>query len=458
MFDSLTINFYSSNQIQASSLLNVFHSLPSPYDTKCIESFDQDDCNSQCLKQELGSELNRVPFSVFVDNKYQNLKQINPEDMSNERLTNLLWQLEQKCWEKCTFTPCFQIVSFTDLINYYNSRDKARLKIISMVPKRPTLIISSIPATTKTDFLLYICNCFGIWFGLSFMTCDPYFIWIKVTKLRKRIKEYSMQTVTAVNKLKRNSLRLILVVFCVCGFGFQCFSFSNTYFIYKTNSRIEITSVDVHRLPSIVFCTRYLEVISKETWDNYWKRTQSTEISQPTVKEIFEMTPNDTLVGCGYRFNQSEIFQRGSKEECSKIFTTIKYTSGADICYAYISIQESRYSVTKVTSALDHVSIIYELYLNESLRDADHLYFISYLTASNVPLTSKEILPVQSRKYGETLVRVLRDNLQNYFMLQGTIYNVTLLQAPYDTGCLPDNQANFCGPDCNTNKGTTRSL
>ena len=444
------INYYSSNLIQASSLLNVFKSLPSPYDTKCLEGLDQDECNTQCIIQEVNSKLDRVPFSEFVPNQSKKLKQISYADVLNKTFANLLWHAQQECWKKCTFTPCFQTISFTDSNDYYNIKDKGRLRIISTVPKRPTLIISSIPATTETDFLLYICNCFGIWFGLSFLTCNPYFLWIKIVKLRQRIKGCSTQTSTLTNPLKRHSFKRFLVVsFCVCGFGFQCFSFSITYFRYKTNTRIEITATDVYRLPNIVFCTQFTEVISQQRLQKFLTRVQHQEI-EPTVKDLHEMTPNDTLVGCGYRFNQSEEFQERSQKECGKIFKTIKYASGGDICYDYISSQDSGYSVTQVTSALDHVGIIYELYLNESLTTAHHLYFISYATPFDLSVTSKAILPIRSRKYGETLIRGLGDKLQNYFMLQGTIYNVTLLQAPYDTGCLPDDEADFCEPECNT--------
>ena len=446
------INLRFSNFLVVASMLNIFKSMPFPYDTKCIPGVDEDQCANECLLQELTSNLNRVPYSLYLMNQTLNLKPVDLKDLENKTFSNLLFRLQGICRSKCTFNPCYQVISFTDSSDYYNFKDEGSLRIISMVPKRPALISTSIPATTITDFLLYICNCFGIWFGLSFVTCDPILIWLQISDLRQRIwilKQKSSSLAVPKNFNHRSILRFSMLSICVCGCTFQCYMFCDTYFKYKTSSRIEITAREIYRLPDIIFCTRYREVTPTKVWESYSIELWEQEI-EPTIRQILQMTPDDTFDGCGYRFNNSDEFQMKKKIECSKIFKTIKYASGADICYAYIPAENEAYSIWDVASALDHVGIIYELYLNESMNNAQHIYLISDTNPLGLSLTPKATLPVRSRKYGEAIIRGLDNKAENYFTVQGTIYNVTLLQAPYDTGCLPEDETDFCGPDCNT--------
>ena len=447
------VSLQTSNFVIVASMLNIFQSLPPPYDTKCATGPDnQDQCASKCLVQELRSQLNRAPFSIYLVNQSLNLRPVSSKDLKNKTFSDLLFDIQGTCRSRCSFLPCLQLVSFTDSSDYYNFKDKGSLRIISMVPKRPALVITSIPATTLTDFLLYICNCFGIWFGLSFVTCDPIFIWLQILELRKRIR-ILLQTSNFLPVGKGfnhpSIFRFFMLSICVCGCTFQCYMFCDTYFKYKTSSRIEITARETYRLPDIILCTRYREVTSKKVWESYSTQLMQQE-NEPTIRQILQMTPNNTLDECGYRFNGSDEFQMKKEIECSKIWKIVKYASGADVCYAYLSAENEAYSIPDVASALDHVGIIYELYLNESMKNAQHLYLISDTNPLGLSLTLKATLPVRSRKYGEAMIRGLDDKTLNYFTVQGTIYNVTLLQAPYDTGCVPDYQADFCGPDCNT--------
>ena len=447
------VNLRFSNFINVASMLNIFKSLPAPYDTNCMDGFvNLDQCERQCLLQKLRSNLNRVPYSLYLENQTLNLKPVNLKDVKNKTFADLLWNLQRMCRSKCTFTPCDQVVSFTDSDDYYNYKDEGNLRIVSTVPKRPALVITSIPATTLTDFLLYICNCFGIWFGLSFMTCDPNIIWFKILDFRQLIWMI-MQKSSSVSVPKkfnhRQIFRFFILSICVCGCTFQCYTFCETYFKYKTSSRIEITALEIYRLPDIILCTRHREVTRRKKWESYSYQLMGLE-TEPTIRQILEMTPNNILDECGYRFNGSDEFHVEKETECYKIWKIIKYATGADICYAYISVENEAYSISNVASALDHVGIIYELYLNESMRNAQHLYLISDTSPLGMSLTPKANLPVRSRKYGQAMIRGLGNKTLNYFIIQGTVYNVTLLQAPYDTGCLPDDQADFCGPDCNT--------
>ena len=171
------VNLNFSNVVSISSSLNTFNSLPAPYDTRCINGLNQDKCKSICLSQKLETQFKRLPANFYITNQSQDLKTITAEDIKNETVVSMLWQMQQDCNSRCSHMPCFQIVSFTDSENHYSNHPEGYLRIVSLVPKRPALYVSSIPLTSIPDFLLYMCNCFGIWFGLSFIVLDFFFIW-----------------------------------------------------------------------------------------------------------------------------------------------------------------------------------------------------------------------------------------------------------------------------------------
>ena len=61
----------------------------------------------------------------------------------------------------------------------------------------------------------------------------------------------------------------------------------------------------------------------------------------------------------------------------------------------------------------------------------------------------KSKFPILSRRHLDLIVRDERYPL-NYFIIQGVIYNFTLLEAPYDTNCITDYWAESCQRECST--------
>ena len=445
------INLIFSNVITISPSLNIFNSLPAPYDTRCMNGYNQDNCKRICLTQKLQTQLNRLPSYFYVTNQSEDLKTLNAQDIQNKTVVSILWQIQQDCSTRCSHIPCFQIVSFTDCDNYYNTNDEGYLRIVSLVPKRPALHVSSIPSTSIPDFLLYMCNCFGIWFGLSFAVLDFFFLWNLFRRILLRVKYQFMMSLSidSIQSVKtKRSFCWSIVVWTICfnGFAAHCYTFCNTYFRYTTISRIEISARDFYRLPNIILCTRYAEVNSKILYMNI-----NDKLDGATIRQIFDMTPEPALTinACRYGFNNSEIFWYKKYNECLKIWTAMKYVLGANVCYAYVSDPMTVYSVGYVTAALNNVGIIYELHLNKSLSHVQLLHLISYTHPVGLSANSKRMLPIRSRRFGKTIFRNTTDFPRNYILIQGTLYNVTLLPAPYDTDCLPDIRADFCEGDCN---------
>ena len=432
------------NTITVASYRNSFLSLPPPYDTKCVHDYNQDECNVHCLAQSL-SKIHRLSYSNTVKNSSLDIKILSVRDVQKDTLSHAAWLAIETCNKKCSLTPCFADVSFTDISGYHDPENEGYLKLISMVPTKPALMIYSIASTNPTDFFLYICNCFGIWFGLSFLTLKS----LSLPKMVRGIRRKVVINIGLSLRFRINILSIMqgLVFFvCVSGFSWHAFGFIETYFKYKTGNKIEIAGNNYYRLPNVVFCTRYSEVIAPDVWF-----THVGNKSQPTIREIFEMTPNsrDVFVGCSYRFNKTEGLRRGTQEECHSFWAVFKYTSGAEICYTFYLNQEEPYRLIKISSALNNIGIIYKLYLNESLMDSQHITLISTTDPLGITFVRDEILPIRSRKYSEVIYRELTDKAMNYFLVQGTIYDVTLLPAPYDTHCLPGNLADLCEPNCN---------
>ena len=442
------VNLRYSNVLMVSSSRNTFASLPAPYDTNCLVGVGQYACLGSCLSQQLRTHLSRMPSSFYI-NHLANFKIISNADIVNETVAAFVRTAEDECKSRCSFTSCFQEVSFTDSRDYYKNLGEGVLRLIAMTPKRPALYIQSIPTTSFTDFLLYICNSFGIWFGLSFARFNFTLIWDQMLALgfSASVRFQTHRRSKCINSNVQTMLRLLLYFICFSGFVFQCFIFCNIYFHYKTSSRIEITAIDVHRLPNLVLCVRYREVADNKTWELYVKNN----ITEHTVRQLFQMTPEpkSMLSKCRYGFNQSEVFSYENPNECFKIWTVFKYVSGSDICYLYASAPEEAYSLREITSALTNAGIIYELYLNKSVGRIKHLYLISDTQPLGLNVTFQSVVPTRSRRYGESVYRDVHDSPQNFFVIQGLLYNMTLLPEPYDTQCLPDNIADFCRPKCN---------
>ena len=301
--------------------------------------------------------------------------------------------------------------------------------------------VKSIPNIKPLDFFQFVCNCFGIWFGLSVMSVNPF------TNLRKRHKNREERSWSHFFKIKIITiLSLTFIIGCILGFVVQTAQFSRSYFAYKTTSRIEVESTDDLRYPNIVFCSRYDQLIN-------WKNTNYTQnqTNDLTVKQIFDMTPEKkhSLKGCTMRDDETEEMKYQGSEACLKMFHTIKFISGADVCYGYIPHGEYLYSQRKVTSAMTDLGIIYKLHLSDIFSQASHPTFITYFVSSEFMKVSTpdKWLPIQSRSFADRLVADA--NTSNYFIFQGIFHNISLLPEPYDTMCTYDERMVSCPQDCN---------
>ena len=302
--------------------------------------------------------------------------------------------------------------------------------LISFLPRAPTLNVYYMPQTDPLNFFIYICNCFGIWFGLSISSVNPAALYKKGLQLLHR---GSPNITTGKNKLF-----IPFLAICFSGFIWQAYLVSMTYFTYKSHSRIQILTQDIFRFPTINVCFNYKEILNNSSIDAYYS----------TVEEIFSKTPreNETLFGCRLRNLNSDRMILKHNTQCHTEFKSRKYIKGLKVCYAFTP--SSAYSITRVTSASSHTGIVFELLLHPILNNAHHLSFFWFTQPLN---TIKKGLPTRSKNFPIFVFRDSTDNDSvNYFVAQGVTHNITLLPEPYDTQCLPNRSPIICFSQCYT--------
>lgn len=432
------------NLITAYSFLNEYKALPSPYDTRCVSDDEYIHCRRRCLEDKLAT-IHRVHYSLTVTDVNLDMKYLDLEDLENTTVLNLVNKTENHCYRMCSRSPCRQIISFTDAYSDYVKREDSSLTINSCVPASPTVHIESMPEIQPIDFFQYVCNCFGIWFGLSVMSINPFTILSKHQGKRQSKGQNKGQSKRYCRLKIIKVFSVIFGLLCVTGFFVQTSELSKTYFAYKTSSRIEVESTNDLRYPNIVFCTRFRRLID-------WSQTNITrgQSEKLTVRQIFALTPeaNDSLAGCTTRYDQSEEMKFQGSQQCLQIFYAIKFVAGADVCYGFIPHGQYIYSQRKVATALTDLGIIYKLHLSNLLSHASYPTFITYFLTSEyiASTTPDQWTPIQSRSFADRLVA--DSESCNYFILQGTSHNISLLPEPYETKCTYNKSMQSCSQDC----------
>ena len=136
MLDTPDPNEPDDNLITAYSFLNKYTSLHSPYDTKCVEDDEYTGCRKRCLDEKL-TPIHRVHYAVTVSNISLDKKFLNFRDLENASVAKLVNSSEIYCNQKCSMTPCRQVISFTDAYSDYVKYDNNSLRIKSCVPSSP---------------------------------------------------------------------------------------------------------------------------------------------------------------------------------------------------------------------------------------------------------------------------------------------------------------------------------
>ena len=422
---------YPENLVTVSSISNRFNRLPAPYDTKCIPDFYYQRCLHICVNRHL-RPIRRTPYTSLITFSY-NQKILNFKDLRNKNISDLAFNAFEVCRLQCVGSRCQQTLTLTAAEIYVKNNQK-KIQLISILPSVPTVNIHYLPSTYPLNFFINICNCLGIWFGLSIISFNPITVWRKGKSLIAR----KHQVVSSKSKC----LPIIILLICVTGFTWQVSIVSITYFSYKTYSRLEVSRGDIFRFPTINFCSSYKEVMISSATEN----SVALFRRLPTVKNIFKLTPheNETLSGCRLREHLSDQMERKNLSDCLAQFVTSKFVAGSGVCYTYQG--SSSYSLSRVSSSSEHTGIVYELLLSSIFRNTSDIVIYWFTQPLNVRAKAKV---VRSKKFAyRVFIDPSSNDSVNYVISRGINHNVTLLPEPYDTQCLPNKSPIGCFSKC----------
>lgn len=193
---------------------------PSPYDTMCDPMYTMDDKTKCLIKKMEDRGLNRVPNTEILT-KPLDAKQVQPRDERNDTMRRLLDQIYADCdQEERTSEKCNYTISETDA-RFYESNSSRYVRFRVMSPFAANSLIVAFPSFVSYEYLLYVCSCVGIWFGLSVQDLSPDRLIPRVTRLRTRLQllhqQHMRQKVTGLGPWKRVTVRTeILTAVPVC--------------------------------------------------------------------------------------------------------------------------------------------------------------------------------------------------------------------------------------------------
>lgn len=168
---------------------NEIHLLEPPYDTLCtkVEGQDRDRCFRSCMIDGLGRKLNRFPYSEITSEPID-LQHVTPKELQMRDKRKIIARIDQDCREACKRPNCLAKFAYTTVYSLTTaSFNFTSLSLLA--PQSASTIIRTNPVYTFLDFFIYICSCFGIWFGLSILSFNPTTMWEVVRSRMSRQKK-----------------------------------------------------------------------------------------------------------------------------------------------------------------------------------------------------------------------------------------------------------------------------
>ena len=158
--------------------------LEKPYDTKCMENKEYSEfacrrrCNIAAFKRHGYFPTTEYTLSPLP------IKHMNTIAMLNKTLLQDTKTRTDICRKTCNQKSCSETFSVTDVTSY-DTFVNGLVSIVSSCSKRPVVIIEYLPRITLMEFAMYISSSFGIWFGISILSINPFNSRRKCGKKRK---------------------------------------------------------------------------------------------------------------------------------------------------------------------------------------------------------------------------------------------------------------------------------
>ena len=264
-------------------------------------------------------------------------------------------------------------------------------------------------------------------------------------------------------KMKLSFLNLVFKLFCLVGCLYQITKISLEYFSFKTTTKATFQIDSNVDDPSIVYCTRYTDILDRTNYQKYgiYKRSRhnSTEVLSDTTKltisDIFHLTPdpNDTIIDCEIRQDEYET-KHYLQDRCYSLFRVTKYLEGPFICYQFQTKDVNNdFKCDQAALAYSGLNVLYRMTMHPRFLLSNTLKLISHIPSNlanpilNLPSSSRRFYCYRVR-YGDNEPKKSK---HNYFLISGDLYSITRLEKPFDTKCTKNNEYSelSCRRRCN---------
>ena len=428
----------------------LFHYLPRPYDTKCLDKkgYSQDECLNECRLKK-GEVINRLPYYALID-KPSNLTFLTYTDLADKEIARFWSKAEHYCQN----IACPRIQCEHGYVNTIKSETRNRTHASHYLihnPFLPFLDTEFVPRIKFTELVYNLSCCVSFWLGISVLSLNPVLFYArkreerveKMPKLRfighsldshiswclqvlRRLKRVNIQDLKSSLELNRCSKTssFISVAILFIGCSRHCYDSVSIYMKYPTliNTRIEIEKAFPRSRMSL--CADLKDLIKLDNGQHPNERY--------TFKELDRLTPTfeQFVTNCGYRAKFATQFPNVSSlaksqlmvdntnvTECLQQFETSKIFHINYVCYVFKDRKENERSF----SSFNHLNAKQFIAVNSSLK----LKRINPMIQSFTPSTSST---------WSSEVEIDRNRPDLWFLMTYDRLIQNTLPSPYDEG------------------------
>lgn len=149
------------------------HRLPSPHDTRCInrDVHEMFQCRYSCLLDQYKREQ-RIPVSDIITDHLKH-KIISFKHMAGDPFLQAnVSRVQKLCLKRCMFHSCVKSYTKTTIDHIF--LENYTMGFYTRTPIDPITISERVPSMRFVEFFSFLCGCFGIWYGVSFMSVAPF--------------------------------------------------------------------------------------------------------------------------------------------------------------------------------------------------------------------------------------------------------------------------------------------
>ena len=167
------------------------HLLPVPWDTACLtEEYVTDDvcwfpCLADAISQQTG--LDRVSFNTRSSRPMAR-RVLSLHDLRNESVDQAFVRANMETCSRCFYHVCHK--RFTSTVLHHTSLAVAEhefaVRILS--PAEPQVSVFTEKLLSPEEYLIFLTSCFGVWFGLSLASLNPFSSLVHRLQRRLRLR------------------------------------------------------------------------------------------------------------------------------------------------------------------------------------------------------------------------------------------------------------------------------